>query len=80
VDVALRLKGEDLLEAGYIITQAAGALRVSEDRIDVALLSRTNPMPLSRILEEGIVVKGRPEAIAKPSSSHCEELSKRPTH
>jgi uncharacterized protein YutE (UPF0331/DUF86 family)/predicted nucleotidyltransferase len=67
VDVALRLKGEDLLEVGYIITQAAGALRVSEDCIDVALLSRTNPMLLSRILEEGIIVKGRPEAIEQLS-------------
>jgi uncharacterized protein YutE (UPF0331/DUF86 family)/predicted nucleotidyltransferase len=63
IDMALKLKRSDLLEVGYIITQIAKALHVNEDHIDVTLLDQANPILLSRILRDGIVIKAQPEAV-----------------
>jgi uncharacterized protein YutE (UPF0331/DUF86 family)/predicted nucleotidyltransferase len=57
VDIALKLKREDLLETGHIIAQVAKTLHINEDRIDVTSLDDVNPAMLSNILRDGIVIK-----------------------
>jgi uncharacterized protein YutE (UPF0331/DUF86 family)/predicted nucleotidyltransferase len=63
IDVALKLNKEDLLEIGYIITQIAKTLQISEDHIDIVLLNQANPIILSKILKEGIILKAQPNVI-----------------
>jgi uncharacterized protein YutE (UPF0331/DUF86 family)/predicted nucleotidyltransferase len=65
IDLALKLEREDLLEVGWIVFQIAKALHVNEDRVDVTLLNHANPILLSKILRDGIVIKAQPEAIEK---------------
>jgi predicted nucleotidyltransferase len=57
VDIALKLKREDLLETGHIIAQVAKTPHINEDRIDVTSLDDVNPAILSNILRDGIVIK-----------------------
>jgi predicted nucleotidyltransferase len=61
IDIALKLNKEDLLETGYIITQIAKTLHINEDHIDMVLLNQTNPIMLSKILKEGIIIKAQPK-------------------
>jgi predicted nucleotidyltransferase len=61
IDIALKLKKEDLLEIGYIVTQIAKTLQINEDHIDIVLLNQTNPIILSKILKEGIIIKAQPK-------------------
>jgi len=63
IDIALKLNKEDLLETGYIITQIAKTLHISEDHIDILLLNQANPIMLSKILKEGIIIKAQPNII-----------------
>jgi uncharacterized protein YutE (UPF0331/DUF86 family)/predicted nucleotidyltransferase len=63
IDIALKLNKEDLLETGYIITQIAKTLHISEDHIDIVLLNQANPIILSKILKEGIIIKAQPNII-----------------
>ena len=63
IDVALKLNKEDLVETGYIITQIAKTLHINEDHIDIVLLNQTNPIMLSKILKEGIIIKAQPNVI-----------------
>jgi len=63
IDIALKLNKEDLLETGYIITQIAKTLHISEDHIDILLLNQANPIILSKILKEGIIIKAKPNVI-----------------
>jgi predicted nucleotidyltransferase len=65
IDLALKLEREDLLEVGWIVFQIAKTLHVNEDRVDVTLLNHANPILLSKILRDGIVIKAQPEAIEK---------------
>jgi uncharacterized protein YutE (UPF0331/DUF86 family)/predicted nucleotidyltransferase len=62
IDIALKLKKEDLLETGGIITQIARTLSINEDNVDVTILDQISPIMLSRILKEGIIVKAEPRA------------------
>jgi len=62
IDIALKLKKEDLLEIGGIITQIARTLSINEDNVDVTILDQISPIMLSRILKEGIIVKAEPRA------------------
>jgi uncharacterized protein YutE (UPF0331/DUF86 family)/predicted nucleotidyltransferase len=63
IDIALKLNKEDLLEIGYIVTQIAKTLQISEDYIDIVLLNQANPIILSKILKEGIIIKTQPNII-----------------
>jgi uncharacterized protein YutE (UPF0331/DUF86 family)/predicted nucleotidyltransferase len=63
IDIALKLNKEDLLETGYIIAQIAKTLQISEDHIDIVLLNQANPIMLSKILKEGIIIKAQPNII-----------------
>ena len=63
IDVALKLAKEDLLDVGYIVSQISQTLGVSEERVDVTILDQGNPMLLSKILKDGIVIKGGHETI-----------------
>jgi uncharacterized protein YutE (UPF0331/DUF86 family)/predicted nucleotidyltransferase len=63
IDIALKLNKEDLLETGYIITQIAKTLHINEDHIDIVLLNQANPITLSKILKEGIIIKAQPNII-----------------
>jgi uncharacterized protein YutE (UPF0331/DUF86 family)/predicted nucleotidyltransferase len=63
VDLALKMADESLLNAGYIVSQVARALNISEDAVDVVILDKINPILLSKILNEGIIVKLKPEAL-----------------
>jgi predicted nucleotidyltransferase len=63
IDIALKLNKEDLLEIGYIVTQIAKTLQISEDYIDIVLLNQANPIILSKILKEGIIIKAQPNVI-----------------
>jgi len=63
IDIALKLNKEDLLETGYIITQIAKTLHINEDYIDILLLNQTNPIMLSKILKEGIIIKAQSNII-----------------
>jgi uncharacterized protein YutE (UPF0331/DUF86 family)/predicted nucleotidyltransferase len=63
IDIALKLNKEDLLEIGYIITQIANTLHISEDYIDIVLLNQANPIMLSKILKDGIIIKAQPKCI-----------------
>ncbi len=63
IDIALKLNKEDLLETGYIITQIAKTLHINEDHIDIVLLNQANPIILSKILKEGIILKAKPNII-----------------
>jgi uncharacterized protein YutE (UPF0331/DUF86 family)/predicted nucleotidyltransferase len=63
IDIALKLNKEDLVETGYIITQIAKTLHINEDHIDIVLLNQTNPIMLSKILKEGIIIKAQPNVI-----------------
>jgi uncharacterized protein YutE (UPF0331/DUF86 family)/predicted nucleotidyltransferase len=63
IDIALKLNKEDLLETGYIIAQIAKTLQISEDYIDIVLLNQANPIILSKILKEGIIIKAKPNII-----------------
>jgi uncharacterized protein YutE (UPF0331/DUF86 family)/predicted nucleotidyltransferase len=63
IDIALKLNKEDLLETGYIITQIAKTLHINEDYIDIVFLNQTNPIILSKILKEGIIIKAQPNII-----------------
>jgi len=63
IDMALKLNKEDLLETGYIITQIAKTLHINEDHIDIVLLNQANPIILSKILKEGIIIKAQPNII-----------------
>jgi len=62
IDIALKLKKEDLLEMGSIITQIARTLRINEENVDVIILDQISSIMLSRILKEGIIVKAEPKA------------------
>jgi len=62
IDIALKVKKEDLLEIGCIIAQIARTLRINEDNVDVIILDQISPIMLSRILKEGIIVKAEPRA------------------
>jgi uncharacterized protein YutE (UPF0331/DUF86 family)/predicted nucleotidyltransferase len=62
IDIALKLKKEDLLETGGIITQIARTLSINEDNVDVTILDQISPIMLSRILKGGIIVKAEPRA------------------
>jgi uncharacterized protein YutE (UPF0331/DUF86 family)/predicted nucleotidyltransferase len=64
VDIAL-LGEENLLYLGYVVSKVAEALGISEDQVDVVSMNQCNPIFLSRILEEGVLIKGEPEAIEK---------------
>jgi predicted nucleotidyltransferase len=59
IDIALKLNKEDLLEPGYIITQIAKTLQINEDYINIVLLNQANPIILSKILKEGIIIKAK---------------------
>jgi uncharacterized protein YutE (UPF0331/DUF86 family) len=63
VDIALKLKKEDLLETGRIIAQVAKTLHINEDRIDVTSLDDAKPVILSNILRDGIVIKADQAAL-----------------
>jgi uncharacterized protein YutE (UPF0331/DUF86 family)/predicted nucleotidyltransferase len=63
IDIALKLNKEDLLETGYIITQIAKTLQTNEDYIDIVFLNQANPIILSKILKEGIILKAQPNVI-----------------
>jgi len=67
IDIALKLKKEDLLEIGYIITQTAKTLHINEDHIDITLINQTNPILLSKILKDGIIIKAQPKIIEELS-------------
>jgi len=67
IDIALKLKKEDLLEIGYIITQTAKTLHINEDHIDITLINQTNPILLSKILKDGIIIKTQPKIIEELS-------------
>jgi uncharacterized protein YutE (UPF0331/DUF86 family)/predicted nucleotidyltransferase len=67
VDIALKLKNEDLLELGYIITRIAKTLHINEDHVDILLLNQTNPIMLSKILKDGIIIKMQPHIIEQLS-------------
>jgi len=62
IDIALKLKKEDLLEMGSIITQIARTLRINEENVDVIILDQISSIMLSRILKESIIVKAEPKA------------------
>ena len=38
IDIALKLKKEDLLEVGYIVSQIAKTLHIKEDHLDLSLI------------------------------------------
>lgn len=40
VDIALKLKKEDLLEIGHIVSQIAKTLDINEERIDIVMLDQ----------------------------------------
>jgi uncharacterized protein YutE (UPF0331/DUF86 family)/predicted nucleotidyltransferase len=63
IDIALKLNKEDLLEIGYIITQIAKTLQTNEDYIDIVFLNQANPIMLSKILKEGIIIKAQSNII-----------------
>lgn len=63
IDIALKLKKEDLLEVGYIVSQIAKTLHIKEDYIDIALINQTNPIMISKILKDGIIIKAQPKII-----------------
>jgi uncharacterized protein YutE (UPF0331/DUF86 family)/predicted nucleotidyltransferase len=65
IDIALKLKKEDLLEIGHIISQIARGLGINEERIDIVTLDQTNPMLLFKILKEGIIIKASFQTIEK---------------
>jgi uncharacterized protein YutE (UPF0331/DUF86 family)/predicted nucleotidyltransferase len=67
IDIALKMVGGDLLDVGYIVSQVAKTLNVNEDIVDVTILDQANPILLSRILNEGIVIKLQPEALKQQS-------------
>jgi uncharacterized protein YutE (UPF0331/DUF86 family)/predicted nucleotidyltransferase len=67
IDIALKLNKEDLLETGYIISQIAKTLHINEDYIDIVLLNQANPIMLSKILKEGIIIKAQPKIIEQLS-------------
>jgi predicted nucleotidyltransferase/uncharacterized protein YutE (UPF0331/DUF86 family) len=67
IDIALKLEREDLLEIGYIIAQTAKTLRINEDYIDVTLINQANPIILSKILRDGIIIKAQPKTIEQLS-------------
>ncbi len=67
IDIALKLKKEDLLEVGYIVSQIAKTLHIKEDYIDIALLNQTNPIMISKILKDGIIIKAQPKIIEELS-------------
>jgi uncharacterized protein YutE (UPF0331/DUF86 family)/predicted nucleotidyltransferase len=64
VDIAL-LGEENLLYLGYVVSKVAEALGISEDQVDVVSMNQCNPIFLSRILREGVLIKGEPEAVEK---------------
>ena len=64
VDIAL-LGEENLLYLGYVVSKVTEALGISEDQVDVVSMNQCNPILLSRILGEGVLIKGEPEAIEK---------------
>jgi uncharacterized protein YutE (UPF0331/DUF86 family)/predicted nucleotidyltransferase len=63
VDIAIRLKKEDLLETGSIVVQIAKSLNINEDRIDIAMLDDVKPLVLSKIFGDGIIIKADPAAL-----------------
>ena len=63
IDIALKLRREDLLHVGRIVSQISKSLQVSEDCIDITLLDGSNPILLSKVLAEGIIIKGGEEVI-----------------
>jgi len=67
IDIALKLKKEDLLEVGYIVSQIAKTLHIKEDHLDIALLNQTNPIMISKILKDGIIIKAQPKIIEELS-------------
>jgi len=69
VDLALKMADESLLDAGYIVSQVAMTLNISEDAVDVVILDQINPTLLSKILNEGIIVKLKHEALKEQIES-----------
>ena len=67
IDIALKMKREDLLEIGYIIAQTAKTLHINEDHIDITLINQANPIILSKILRDGIIIKAQPKTIEQLS-------------
>lgn len=63
VDLALKMADENLLNVGYIVSQVAWILNISEDAVDVLILDQINPIILSKILNEGIIIKLKHEAL-----------------
>jgi uncharacterized protein YutE (UPF0331/DUF86 family)/predicted nucleotidyltransferase len=64
IDIALKMaEGGNLSDVGYIISQIAKTLNVNEDFIDATILDQANPILLSRILNEGIIIKLQPEVL-----------------
>jgi uncharacterized protein YutE (UPF0331/DUF86 family)/predicted nucleotidyltransferase len=63
IDIALKLRRKDLLYIGQIVSQISKRLKVGEDYIDITFLDESNPILLSKVLAEGIVIKGKEEAI-----------------
>ena len=58
IDIALKLRRNDLLYIGQTVSKISKRLQVSEDRIDITLLDGSNSILLSRVLAEGIIIKG----------------------
>lgn len=65
VDIALKLKKEDLLEIGHIVSPIAKTLDINEERIDIVMLDQINPLLLAKILKEEIVIKASFQTIEK---------------
>jgi len=64
VDVAVKFsERSDLLSLGFLVSQMAKALGVSEDCIDIIDLDYANPALLFKVLTEGVIVKGGGEAL-----------------
>jgi len=64
VDIAVKFSDRaSLLDLGYVVSQVARALCISEEDVDIVDLDCSNPVLLFKVLSEGIMIKGSGEAL-----------------
>jgi uncharacterized protein YutE (UPF0331/DUF86 family) len=66
-EIALKPSEDKPLDLERIAHRVAEALGVKEDRVGIVNVGQCSPELLSRILKDGVVVKGQPEAIEQLS-------------
>lgn len=66
IDIAVKLATEkSLLDLAKLVVDVSSHLGLPEERIDIVDLGSAKPILLLRVLEEGIVLKGDPESLAR---------------